>query len=101
MFFDSCFVLMVYFRVCVVRRRIIVSTAEQCLNCDGSPLMTGECNPQACTTVFTEPIPLGTLKPDSNSPFYRISTVDFICLNCNHGCFIGDNYCSNCGVKLN
>jgi hypothetical protein len=27
-------------------------TSERCLECDGTPLRTGECIPQACTKAF-------------------------------------------------
>ena len=29
-----------------------MSTSEKCLNCDGTPLKTGKCDPRACSTSF-------------------------------------------------
>jgi hypothetical protein len=60
-------------------------TSNRCLECDGTPLRTGECIPQACTVAFPIEVWPGVM----------------ICPKCGwEGGVPGWKYCPLCGSPL-
>jgi len=90
-----------------------MSSSEKCLNCDGMPLRTGECDSLTCTTVFSfsQIVPRGGTMDDSFTPVLmgfgfdkKTSGLeycpDFVCSRCGFACINDWHYCPRCGQNI-